>query len=180
MENAERAVRRHPVIENAQQREFHVGPEMFRPNENNHFDLERDEVRLVDLDVVARHSKRIEILAHRVLERVVHGQSAKAIHGDEDGAPTPCPAKTCGGALHFRMAFGNMRVIIDGYGPLLGAKSVWGMLADILNAFGFGSASGGEGISDALYIRIVRDDMNQSVCSNVPGCAVADAIGSGE
>src|SRR5258708_8419420 len=74
------------------------------------------------------------------------------------------------------MPLSDCRVIFQGDGPLLSAKSAGGALAHVFDAFRVRTASRSEWVADACDVRIIRHHMRQSIHANIGGYSVADPI----
>ena len=82
-------------------------------------DLERDEARRVDLEVVAGQPVALEERAQLVFERGIDRVAAAPVDGDEHRVPAAGPAPRRDRALHARLALGHRGVVVRGDRALL-------------------------------------------------------------
>ena len=105
-------------------------------------ELERHELRRVDLDVVPGEPERVQERAQLVLERVVDRAAADAVDGDEDRVPAPGPAPRRARLLHLGVPLGERRVVGHGDRALLRAERLRRVQPDALGRLRIRAAGG--------------------------------------
>ena len=153
MEDAPTAVRPHPVAEHLEQGLLHLAAEVVGLHADVELDVERDEARRVDLQVVTGHPEALDEVADVLAKRVVDARSAGAVERDEDGVPAPRPAEGRGGALDAGMSLANGRVVRLGHRALLRAERLRRPLPHVLHALGLRAARRGQRVAHRGYGR---------------------------
>src|SRR5262245_5758328 len=140
------------------------------------FDLERNECRAVDLEVMAGPAERLDEIAYLVCKRRVYRQSAQPIDREQHRPPAPGPSESGGGALHLWMALRHRLVVLRRDRACLGSEGEWGLVTDLSDAFRLDAALRRQRIANALDRGISDHHVSDCFGAHVPARAAADSV----
>src|ERR1700754_3354835 len=172
MEEAGPAAGQPPGTENVEQPLFDIGREIARPGTDVQLDVERHGDRRVDLDIVAGQPVAFYESAKLVFELCVDAAPAAPVDGDEHRVPASGPAPRRYGALHARLAFDHVGVVVRGPRALLPPERLRSVESRLRQRLRIDATLRGHRVAHAVYA--VRDHVTDRFRTDVAEGAIAE------